>query len=191
MSAFSEEIAGLKGEGVVFEAGLTNAELEMVHAKFGVSMPMDLRSFLQSALPVSQGFPNWRSALLNDDGGDARFVFDRLAWPLEGMLFDVENNGFWLDEWGLRPSSLTAAFELVRQRFKDYPKLVPIFSHRYIPTEPCEVGNPIFSIHQTDIILYGVDLVDYLNNEFLSTDRGVSVDYAQARRIRFWSEMAG
>ena len=35
-----------------------------------------------------------------------------------------------------------------------------------MPAEPATSGNPVFSVHQTDIIVYGVDLEDYLRKEF-------------------------
>jgi hypothetical protein len=37
---------------------------------------------------------------------------------------------------------------------------------RYIPAEPNESRNPVFSVHQTDIIHYGNDLADYFQREF-------------------------
>jgi hypothetical protein len=35
-----------------------------------------------------------------------------------------------------------------------------------MPAEPHLPGNPVFSVHQTDIIVYGLDLYEYLHNEF-------------------------
>lgn len=64
--------------------------------------------------------------------------------------------------------------------------------HRYLPAEPCEAGNPVLSVHQTDIIVYGHDLRAYLRNEM--TDSIEQRDRAMAsapahRPIRFWSEI--
>jgi hypothetical protein len=42
--------------------------------------------------------------------------------------------------------------------------------HRMMPAEPHLSGNPVFSVHQTDIIVYGKDLRDYLTHEFLMTE---------------------
>jgi hypothetical protein len=54
------------------------------------------------------------------------------------------------------------------------------------PREPNEAGNPIFSVHQTDIIYYGNDLVDYFHDEF----HVPLPDWAVRgpRSIRFWEE---
>ena len=51
---------------------------------------------------------------------------------------------------------------------------------------PFQNGNPVFSVHQTDIIRYGNDLVGYVHNEF-----GVPLpDWAakEPRPIRFWDD---
>jgi hypothetical protein len=64
------------------------------------------------------------------------------------------------------------------------PKLIPIYSHRFIPEEPSEAGNPIFSVYQMDIIYYGFDLDDYLRHEFDLPGRKEWP--AQVRPIKFW-----
>jgi hypothetical protein len=69
---------------------------------------------------------------------------------------------------------------------KASPKLVPLVSHRYLPSEPNEAGNPIFSIYQSDVIYYGADLADYFEREFGNTRTPV---VGPARPIRFWSEL--
>lgn len=56
-----------------------------------------------------------------------------------------------------------------------------------IPAEPHLPGNPIFSVHQTDIIYYGIDLRDYLIHEFLARDDvGIWPIPDSVRQIRFW-----
>lgn len=48
------------------------------------------------------------------------------------------------------------------------------------------MGNPVFSIVQTDIIYYGTDLADYLHAEFGVPRRAWAA--TDARVIRFWSD---
>ena len=38
--------------------------------------------------------------------------------------------------------------------------------HRYLPAGRGNYGHPVLSIYQTDIIVYGTDLADYIDNEF-------------------------
>jgi hypothetical protein len=92
----------LLNNGVEFEAGLTDAEVEAAEARYGFRFPPDLRAFLQAGLPRGGDFPDWRD-------GDQAALRGWLDLPRRGILFDVEHNGFWLDEWGPRPPSLEEA----------------------------------------------------------------------------------
>ncbi len=89
--------------------------------------------------------------------------------------------------WGPKPSDLGDAFGVVRQQVADAPKLIPIYSHRYIPCEPSKEGNPIFSVYQTDIIHYGYDLTSYLVAEFAIPKP--SWVATTPRPIKFWSNL--
>jgi hypothetical protein len=53
-----------------------------------------------------------------------------------------------------------------------------------IPDEPNLAGNPVFSVHQTDIIYYGFDLADYLRHDFHIPGREPWPE--NIRQIRFW-----
>jgi hypothetical protein len=66
------------------------------------------------------------------------------------------------------------------------PRLIPVYIHRFIPSEPPEAGNPVFSVHQSDIIIYGNDLAAYLSAEFGIPNPSTSPEAPRA--IRFWSE---
>jgi hypothetical protein len=162
---------------VEFDDGLTDVEVAAVENKFVFRFPPDLRAFLQTALPRGPKFPDWRS-------GDEATLRDWLNLPRDGVLFDVEHNGFWLDEWGPRPDSLEEALRTGSDLIAAAPTLIPIFSHRMMPDEPHLPGNPVFSVHQTDIIRYGFNLADYLRHEF--TLPGREPWPAEVRSIRFW-----
>lgn len=116
-----------------------------------------------------------------------------MQWPFEGMCFDIEHNSFWLDEWGEKPAALQQAFEIARQNVAKAPKLIPIYSHRFMPDSPSEAGSPVFSVYQTDIIYYGHNLENYLHNEFrgvfVRTSETTDLNYDEIRRIEFWSSL--
>jgi len=170
----------LRETGVVFEAGLTDAEVTAAESRYRFRFPPDLRALLQTALPNGEQFPNWRS-------GNEAALRDWLDLPRRGILFDVEHNGFWLEEWRPRPASLEQAQQIVNGLLAQAPRLIPVYCHRMMPAEPCLPGNPVFSIHQTDIIYYGIDLRDYLIHEFLVRDDvGVWPIPDQMRQIPFW-----
>ena len=58
---WGELAALLKGEGVEFDDGLTDQEVEIAENKFAFHSPPDFRAFLQTILPASKGFYDWRS----------------------------------------------------------------------------------------------------------------------------------
>jgi hypothetical protein len=188
-------IPGLRAIGIEVAPGLTDEEIVHAENKYGFQFPPDLRMLLQYAMPISDGFVNWRA-----DDEDA--IRDMLEWPLEGMCFDIEVNSFWMASWGEKPKYLSYAFRVAKQALRKAPKLIPVCGHRYIPDEPHLSGNPMFSVYQTDIIYYGYDLADYFFNEFWHPDRRIDEEAEEQfkvprpvwsarepRPILFWSDV--
>jgi hypothetical protein len=93
-------------------------------------------------------------------------IRSRLDWPLDGLLFDVEHNGFWPTTWPGKPGTLEEQRAVATERIRRWPTLVPIYSHRYMPGAPATTGAPVFSVWQSDVIFYGDILLDYLTHEF-------------------------
>lgn len=162
-----------------FEQGLSDAELADLEATFAFRIPPDLRFLLQCALPAGDLFPDWR--------GSKEQLQKVLSWPSVGILFDVEHDGFWAPSWGARPTNLDSALAKAREILTEAPALIPICSHRYIPTEPEASGNPILSVYQTDIILYGNDLPSYFHKEFRVPLPGWAA--SSPCPIPFWDEL--
>lgn len=180
-------LAALKAKGHRVDAGLTGEEFGGVAKRFGISFPRDLRAILATGLPVSPGFVHWRYGLRGHAGEQQ--IASRLAAPAAGVLSSVRHDDFWLSAWGIRPESLAGRLRLAGDYLDASPALIPIYSHRYLPSEPNEGGNPVLSVMQADICYYGRDLADYFNREFdlgLALDRGGG--YAP-KHVRFWSEV--
>ncbi|MET0645741.1 MAG: SMI1/KNR4 family protein [Pyrinomonadaceae bacterium] len=173
----------LQKAGVLFAPGLSEAEIQRIQCRYGFVFPPDMKDFLRFALPVSSGFINWRGA--KDDE-----VLKSLSWPYEGICFDIERNSFWLEEWGQRPATLEEAFAIAREAVERAPTLIPVNGHRYIPDRPHDPGNPILSVYQTDVIYYGCNLADYLENEFSHYfGRGEYGLNGEIRHVEFWSQL--
>jgi hypothetical protein len=166
----------LRQRGIDFAAGLTDAEVVRAESRFGFRFPPDLRAFLQTALPQGRGFPDWH--------GSEAALRDWLDEPRRGVLFDVRRNGFWHPDWGPRPADLDEAQRVAEGLIAQAPKLIPVFMHRMMPDEPRKPGNPVFSVHQTDIIHYGHDLLDYFRQEWKVARWWTRP--AEPRPIRFW-----
>jgi hypothetical protein len=167
----------VKSDTRIWAEGYTQHELDLAQETFGLTFPPDLIAFFLERRPV-QGY-DWRF--------DAERIRRMLAAPLRGLIFDVENSDLWWPEWGDRPATAEARADVVREVVNQAPKLVPLVYHRYLPCEPNESGNPVFSIHQSDVIYYGANIADYFEREFVS-DRGPIV--GPIKQIRFWSELA-
>jgi hypothetical protein len=92
-------------------------------------------------------------------------INERLAWPFEGYWSPVRDAGYWWPEWGEKPAFASNQRANLRDIFADTPKLIPLCGHRYVPEEPRERGNPVFSVYGADIIHYGANLVDWIERE--------------------------
>lgn len=178
---WSGELQLLQDSGVTLAPGLTAEEIQRVEQEHRFRFPLDLRSFLSCALPVAPRFPDWRTP-------DSSALLDQLAWPFEGIAFDIESNVFWWEPWGPRPAALSDAIAVAKAAVESAPRLIPVCGHRYLPAEPEMAGNPVFSVYQTDIIHYGDDLRRYLSCEFGRLDYAEAVR-SEARRIRFWTDL--
>jgi hypothetical protein len=178
----------LRQAGIQLEQGLTQREVVAVERLFGLRFPPDLRTFLRTALPVSPPFPDWRAALKSPDAREQ--IQDRLDWPLEGFLAEVEARDFWLAGlWGPCPDTVAERLACVRKAFEGYPPLIPVCAHRFLPSAPHEAGNPVYSVFQADIQFYGFDLAAYLVQEFHGQ---LPIGYTPAlfpRHIPFWEDM--
>ncbi|MDQ6788256.1 MAG: SMI1/KNR4 family protein [Acidobacteriota bacterium] len=171
--------------GVKFDKGLSVSEIKEIEAKYEFIFPPDLKEFLQFSLPIGKSWVDWRN-------GKEEEIKSRLDWGYEGICFDIEHSKFWLENWGEKPTNLEDAFQIAKTEIAKAPKLIPIFSHRFIPDRPNVSGNPIFSVYQTDIIIYGVNLPIYLQNEFSSYfEEKKNLQNIGKREIEFWSELAG
>jgi|SRR6478609_10210085 len=154
--------------------GYTRSELDAAQERFKLRFPPDLVALLLERRPV-QGW-DWRA----DDVGIRRALAD----PLDGLLFDVERNDLWWPEWGEKPALAEERAEVVGAVVRAAPLLIPLIGHRYIPEEPHQAGNPIFSVMQADVIYYGADLAEYFANEFDGTWK-----IGRTRYIPFWSDL--
>ena len=144
----------LERTGVSFESGLRESEITEAEVRFGFRLPADLRGYLAYALPVGDRFPNWRDL-------SSPYLVEAFSRPWEGIEFGISRNQLWLPTWGDKPERVNDAVNIVKSLFDRAPKLIPLYGHRYLPDRPFGEGNPIFSVYQTDITFYGVNLENY------------------------------
>ena len=147
--------------------------------RLAVRFPDEHRLFLATlhATTPASGFHDWI------DGLDR--IRDAEQGVIDGLVFDVEHDVLWPDSWGPRPDQPPARAARVAELVASAPRLFPICGHRFVVA-----GTPglVLSIVQSDIIVYGNDLREYLMNELL---RPYQLDRSDARAIRFWGELIG
>ncbi|MBS0522415.1 MAG: hypothetical protein JSS04_02175 [Proteobacteria bacterium] len=158
--------------------GLSPREFASIEEQLGFRLPEDFRFLFANLQDAGRVFFPWSA--FSKEGYDAS-----MARVWHGIAFDIEH-GLWLDRWGDRPAAPAEAAEVAKADFVTWPRLLPLYGHRFLAAEPCRNGNPVFSIRQTDIVYYGSDLANYLMNEFLPVQQTTG----EVRRIEVWSDFA-
>jgi hypothetical protein len=200
--------------GTRWLGGLAEEQVVAVERDWALRFPPDYRLYLKrlhsvdrpmqcrrgrtaaSETPTLHDAPslyNWLT-----EGDILRDRFDALA---TGLVFDVEEAGLWRPTWGTRPATAKARAQRVRALVDAAPRLVPVFGHRYLLAEPCRPGNPVFSIVQSDLIVYAADLRTYFLAEFadlLGIDRddarkeidaAIQAGFPPHAAILFWGDL--
>ncbi|WP_103534564.1 hypothetical protein [Streptomyces sp. SM11] len=187
--------------------GLGDAEFDRIEAEYGIVFADDHRGFLAAALPVDRAAPpdedeaprnpwnDWRD-------GDPALIRQRLEGPVDGLLFSVEH-GWWLPGggWGPRPADPVEAVAAARAALASVPKLIPLYSHRYLPGPGVAAyGGPVLSVAGADTIHYGRNLAEWVELEFVDPDpdpedaggAGEAVGWLEPStgdRVPFWSDL--
>ena len=175
----AQSIQRLTAGRVKLDRGLSDKEVSQVQNRLGFTFGPEHREFIQSAMPVGGSWPDWR----NDPDDELR---GRLDWPIDSVIFDVHNAGFWPASWGGRPDGNDDRERVARAHLARVPKLVPVYSHRYLTSDPQFAPSPVFSVYQTDVIFYGDNLLDYVAHEF-----GVRPLHPSNRtHVPFWSDLS-
>jgi hypothetical protein len=163
--------------------GYSEPELDDAQAKWGLRFPPDLIERLRECRPLidDRDCFDWVTA-------DPEHIRERLAWPFESYWRSIEINDFWWPEWGERPASQVDQKEKLRGIISAAPKLIPLMGIRYIPDEPYESGNPVFSVMGVDIIHCGANLTDWLERESGGLQGQKPWPPLPLKEIRFWSQ---
>jgi len=162
-----------------FDRGYSPSQLDRIQNDWRIEFPPDLIVAYQNGRYLSDYDFDW----LKTDPDEIRAMLD---WPLKGLWFDVAENDYWWPEWGDRPDDMADREALFTEVTANAPALIPLGGHRYLPETPKEVGNPVFSVWQSDIIYYWSNLVDWIARETNGWGDGPTV----TRKIPFWSEAA-
>lgn len=179
---YEESINILKQQGVQFEKGLTFDEIAKIEEIYEIQFPKSLKDFFMVVLPISKGFYNWR----NITQDNINYIKQMIKRPMQDIEeFAEEIN--WCDDWGKEPTNEIELRKSIQERLRKAPKLLPIYSHRYMPMF-FDDNPPIVSVHEIDIIYYGEDLEDYFEIEF-GRKRQDEIEFHNIKAIPFWSDI--
>lgn len=184
MEKYQDIISKLKTKGVVFDSGMSPKEINEIEKLYNIHFPCELKSFYSIGIPVSSGFYNWR----NTNEENTQLIKNILKSPIKGLKSDLEAGDFWCEDWGGKPVVLEEAENRLLMYYNDAPKMIPIYSHRYMPYIPKVTEIPVFSIMQSDIVLYGENLISYFEVEF-GLKKYNDILQANFRHIDFWSNL--
>ena len=169
----------------VITPGLTNEEVEQIEKKYKFKFPADVLFFLQVGVPLcpplkKSGVPSelpdfYQTA--TDGWHNWHFLAKEevtIGSPNDTVTKQIK--------WHATPQNQSHPTE--------YP-LIPLYSHRMIPSVPSTPGNPVFSMHGCyDNIVYGQNFWDWLACDFKidvtpSLKESTSTSYQD---IPFWND---
>lgn len=179
---YKELIEELTSRGVLFDNGLTNEEVKAIESRYNITFPRELLRLYSLALPISNGFYNWRSKTEEN----TKKIKHALEKPRKDLIEEI-NEIQWNDNWGVEPDNEEERKEHILRKMQNAPKMIPIYSHRYM-AEIEDAENPIFSICGSDIICYGKNLNTYLQSEFKIIEKP-QVLLNKLIFVPFWSDL--
>lgn len=97
----------------------------------------------------------------------------------------IPNSTYSPDQWC--KISREQRVEVVAELYKNAPKIIPVYSHRFMPEMNDDNDQPVLSIHYGDIVYYGRNLQEYLLYEFCGVD--ISKYISEYKNVPFWTDM--
>ena len=129
---YLEIIKLMKDSGIKFDAGLTQNELEKIYEIYKIKFPLSLKSFLATALPVSDGFYNWRD-FSSGNVTKIKNMMQHFYEFVKSASFEeyIPNSTYSLDQWSRYQES--KELKLWLSYIKMHPR-----SYQFILTDLCQ-----------------------------------------------------
>ncbi|BDD03735.1 hypothetical protein [Aureibacter tunicatorum] len=155
--------------------GLKEEEIFEIEDKYKISFSYEHREFLKVLhdFDTVEGYENVNHNDIEKEDWphfmnwkcDAQVKY-YLNWPYKLILEDVKKHRYWLKSWGKRPESEIEIENFFNNKYSQAPKLLPIYSHRFVVNVPDQIESPVLSIMGIDTVHYGWSMKDYLLKEF-------------------------
>ena len=129
---YLEIIKLLKEKGIKFDAGLTQSELEKIYEIYEIKFPLSLKSFLTTALPVLDGFYDWRD-FSSGNVTKIKNMMQHFYEFVKSASFEeyIPNSTYSLDQWSRYQES--KELKLWLSYIKMHPR-----SYQFILTDLCQ-----------------------------------------------------
>ena len=129
---YLEIIKLMKDSGIKFDAGLTQNELEKIYEIYKIKFPLSLKSFLTTALPVSDGFYDWRD-FSSGNVTKIKNMMQHFYEFIKSASFEefIPNSTYSLDQWSRYQES--KELKLWLSYIKMHPR-----SYQFILTDLCQ-----------------------------------------------------
>ncbi len=129
---YLEIIKLMKDSGIKFDAGLTQNELEKIYEIYKIKFPLSLKSFLTTALPVSDGFYDWRD-FSSGNVTKIKNMMQHFYEFVKSASFEeyIPNSTYSLDQWSRYQES--KELKLWLSYIKMHPR-----SYQFILTDLCQ-----------------------------------------------------
>jgi hypothetical protein len=171
----------------------------------GLLVPSQVEHSMETLVEIP-GFLDWRK--------DKEDIVTRIEDVASGIWWDVEVNvhtpadakeavckgrdesrppAFWFSSWGDCPASTNQRRRRIEQIVDAAPRLIPIIGNRYLLNAANESGNPVLSVHQTDILYWADSLRDFLLRDLAvvlpAASRPQGPPVGDVRAMPFWGEL--
>lgn len=129
---YLEIIKLMKDSGIKFDAGLTQNELEKIYEIYKIKFSLSLKSFLTTALPVSDGFYDWRD-FSSGNVTKIKNMMQHFYEFVKSASFEeyIPNSTYSLDQWSRYQES--KELKLWLSYIKMHPR-----SYQFILTDLCQ-----------------------------------------------------
>lgn len=197
-------------QGTCWKPGLSSEDIRDIEAGFDLQFPEEYYQLLRVLNTTNKGYRAFglrgnklqqcadRPIFYDWQNGQGD-ISDAWEATLEGLMFDVQYNSLWLESWGAKPETSEAQQAQLAKLIKAAPALLPVSGHRYMISYPLSEGCPVISVWQSDIIIYGVNLQHYLQQDFGPLCKDVAGRFVsqqmqnnvfnEAKAIPFWGEL--
>ena len=129
---YLEIIKLMKDSGIKFDAGLTQNELKKIYEIYKIKFPLSLKSFLTTALPVSDGFYDWRD-FSSGNVTKIKNMMQHFYEFVKSASFEeyIPNSTYSLDQWSRYQES--KELKLWLSYIEMHPR-----SYQFILTDLCQ-----------------------------------------------------